>query len=128
MARSTFAASITELFNLLASDSAGTPRVTGVTKVYAYEPNNQSALKPVAVTITPDAMTPTHWRVALRVYQTLDIDAATAQSNIVSMVVGIDNLITSGFGPSDWTFEINTDTTVNAIVATNILEIVRADF
>ena len=128
MARTAFDASITELYNLLASDAIGTPRVTGVTKVYDYEPNNKNAVKPVMVTITPDSMTPTHWRVALRVYQTLDIDAATAQSNIVDMVVGIDNLITSGFGPSEWTFEINTDQPINAIVATNILEIIRADF
>lgn len=126
MATNTFVACISDLFNVLASDSVGTSRVSGVTKVYAYEPANHQSLKPVVVTISPAGMTPYDWTIALRVYQTTDVDPAAAQSNIISMTTAIDSLLFSTvYGPSNWTFDLNND--LGVIVATAILEVGRTE-
>lgn len=129
MARTSFAATISELYGLLAADALGTPKsslqAAGVIAVYDHEPKPGDALRNCFVTIAPAGMTPDAWLIAQRVYCTWDESAKVAQDTALTVMVAVDDLMTDGFGPSQWEWSAVPE--IGAFVATNVLMVTRAD-
>lgn len=129
MARDSFANALTELYNLLASDSNGTPvtalSTAGVVAVYDHEPKPGDGLRNCFVTVAPAGMTPEYWVIAQRVYSLWDVGAKDAQDKCLAAMVAVDEAMTDGFGPSNWNWEPAPE--LGAFVATNILMVGRDD-
>jgi hypothetical protein len=123
VARNSLAAAKAELYALL--QTGGTPTVSGVTAVFDYEPFSGQSAKPVAMTIFTAGMTPTDYLIALRIYHTTEVDVAAAQAALDTIIQATDALMTSGFGPSEWTVEFQVD--IAALVATNVFQVGRED-
>lgn len=111
-----------ELYGLL--QTGGTPTVSGVTVVYDHEPKKIDG--PVAVTLSTDGMSPTEWRIALRLYISISADQKAGWDSVDSLMPAVDHKINAHFGPSDWTVERTEQG--DYLVATNILEVGRADY
>jgi len=123
MARNSIAAAKAELFALLST--AGVPLVAGVTAVYDHEPFAGQGQKPVCITISTAGMSPDFYLIALRIYQTCDVDVAQAQANLDGLILTVDAMMSSGFGPSEWAVEYRDD--ITALVATQVFQVGRQD-
>lgn len=125
MARTSITATKTEIAALLAP--AGVPATSGVTAVYAYEPAGGQMQGPTTISVFTAGMTPTEWMVAVRIYQTVDIDAADAQATMDTILPATDRLLgsTGRYGPSQW--EVEMDPVIGKLVATCVLQVGRED-
>lgn len=109
MSRTTFQNALAEIYGLLASDSAGTPRASlssaGCVRVLPYDGAAGGAARPCSVTVSPLGIEPTDWTIAVRVYVS-DQDPARAQDLLVDNTVAVDTLLAGGqgYGPSRWQF------------------------
>lgn len=121
MARTSLAAAKAELHALITT--GGLP--AGVTVSYAHEPAPGHMQKPAAVTIFTAGMNPFFYLIALRIYVSTDADATKAQDDLDTLIMLVDSRMTSGFGPSNWDVEWNSD--LGALVATNMFEVGRED-
>lgn len=105
MSRTTLQNTLTEMFGLLASDAVGTPvaslSTAGCVKVYPHEPGAGGVVKPCSVTISPAAIRPTDWMVAVRVYVD-DQYPDRAQDLVVDVPVAVSALLVPGYGPDEW--------------------------
>lgn len=131
MSRTTLAATKAELYGLLWSANAPTFSASGVdaASVHVYDHEPKAMSHPFSVTIATAGMTPTDWVIAVRIYaDTARADAKTAQDQLDLLVPAVDAKIGSngGFGPSAW--EIVWDPDLDALVATNLLNIGRDTF
>lgn len=84
---------------------------------------------PFSVTIATAGMTPDDWVFAVRIYASTErLDAKTAQDQLDLLLPAVDAKVGSngGFGPSDW--EVTFDPDLDALVATNILNVGRETF
>jgi hypothetical protein len=129
MARTTFAAALDELYDLLTVDAYGTPisdlAAAGIIAVYDHEPKPGDGLRACFVTIAPYGMDPEHWQIALRVYAAWDEGAHAAQDTALAAMIAVDNSMTDGFGPSSWDWMPAPD--LGAFVVTNLVLVGRAD-
>jgi hypothetical protein len=121
MSRDTIGAAKTELLGLL----SGANLPAGVTKAYGYEPTPGQLAKPTAITISTAGWDLEFWQVALRVYQSIEVDAEDAQENLDAVMSAVEGKLTSGFGMAAWTVDYLFD--LNALVATCIIPVGRED-
>lgn len=122
MSRATIGAAKAELLALV----SGAALPAGVTKAYGYEPIPGQMAKPTAITVSTAGWDLEFWQVALRIYQTMEVDAEDAQENLDAVMNDVEGKLTSGFGMAAWTVEYLVD--LNALVATCILPVGREDF
>lgn len=121
MARSSIAAAKAELYALLSA--ANLP--AGVVATYNYEPLSGQMAKPTALTISTAGMDPDFYFLAVRVYQSAEIDAEAAQANLDTVILTVENKFTSGFGMAPWSVEYLVD--LDAFVATCVVPVGRED-
>ena len=119
MARTSIAAAKAELYGLV----SGANLPSGVTIAYDHEPGKVE--KPVALTISTAGMDADFYLIALRIYQSADVDAKAAQANLDTLILSLEGRLTSGFGRADWTVDWLAD--INAFVATVVLPVGRED-
>jgi len=109
VSRTTFQNALSEIYGLLASDSAGTPRASlssaGCVRVLPYDGGAGGTAKPCSITVSPLGMEPFDWTIAVRVY-VADQDQNRAQDLLVDVTVAADALLMAGegYGPSRWQF------------------------
>lgn len=123
MSRDTLTATVAELANVIAP--GGVPAITGVAKVYPYEPKSGAMAKPTAITIDDGGMTDTDFVIVVRVYQTTDVDARRATETLRSVYQALDDLLTPYWGPTEWTRQ--DDPELAALIAECRLEVGRED-
>lgn len=121
MARNSLAASKAELYALV----SGANLPAGVAAAYDYEPLGGQMAKPVALTISTAGMDPNFYLLAVRIYQTAEVNAQAAQANLDTLVLDVEGKLTSGFGESSWTVDYHAD--LDALVATCVLPVGRED-
>lgn len=121
MSRATIGAAKTELLGLV----SGSNLPAGVTKTYGYEPVPGQLAKPTAITVSTAGWDPDFWQIALRIYQSIEVDAEDAQENLDSVMSSVESKLTSGFGMAAWSVDYIAD--LNALVATCILPVGRDD-
>ncbi len=121
MSRATIGDAKQELYELV----SGANLPDGVTKAYSYEPTPGQLAKPTAITISTAGWDLEFWLVALRVYQSVEVDAEGAQENLDAVMTAVEAQLTSGFGMAGWAVEYVADLT--ALVATCILPVGRED-
>lgn len=121
MARDSLAASKAELLALITT--GGLP--SGVTAAYGYEPLPGQMQKPVAVTVSTAGMDPNFYLIALRIYVSVENDAEQASDDLDTLILDVDDRMTSGFGPSNWTVTYQPD--LAAFVAENVFTVGRED-
>lgn len=126
MTISSIAAAKAAIIDLLTT--AGAPDIAGVVAVYPFEPFAGQAQKPVWVTVATEGITPSEYQIAVRVYQSVDVDAAAAAINHDFTVLAVDRAIgsTGRFGPSEWV--VTLDQELRALVGTCILQVGREDY
>jgi hypothetical protein len=130
VSRTTLQNTLTEMYGLLASDANGTPVTAlanaGATKVYPHEPGAAGVVKPCGVTISPSAIEPLEWGVALRVY-VADLTPDKAQDLLIDVPVAIDALLAAGqgYGPSNW--EMGWEQDIGCWAAVSTLRVGRED-
>lgn len=125
MSRTTLANAKAELVALLVT--GGAPAVSGVTQVYGYDPPVKDLAGPVAIAVSTDSVTPTEWRLAVRIYITATVDAKQAQDDLDTLIPAVDAKLTSGFGPSQWTIDLPSEERP-FYTATHVLEVGREDY
>jgi len=121
MARNSLAASKAELYGLL----SGANLPAGVTAAYDYEPLPGQMAKPVAITVSTAGMSPDFYLLAVRCYQTAEVDAQAAQSNLDILILAVEHKLTAGFGMAPWSVEYVAE--LDALVATCVLPVGRED-
>jgi hypothetical protein len=121
VSRTSIANAKQELYGLV----SGTNLPAGVTAAYDYEPLPGQMAKPTAITISTLAMDPDFYQLAVRIYQTAEIDARAAQMNLDTVILLVEDRLTSGFGMATWTVEYAAD--LDALVATCIVPVGRED-
>lgn len=121
MSRATIGAAKTELLGLV----SGANLPAGVTKAYGYEPTPGQLAKPTAITISTAGWDLEFWQIALRIYQSIEVDAEDAQENLDTVMSDVESKLTSGFGMGPWAVDYVAD--LNALVATCILPVGRED-
>jgi hypothetical protein len=131
MSRTTVAAAKAELYALLWSANAPTFSATGVdtSSIHVYDHEPKQMTHPFSVTIATAGFTPDDWVLAVRIYaDTARADAKTAQDQLDLLIPAVDVKIGSngGFGPSSW--EIDWDADLDALIATNLLNVGRQDY
>lgn len=122
MSRTTVTAAKAELYGLI----SGANLPAGVAAAYDHEPLPGHVAKPVAITISTAGWDGNFWLFALRVYQTAEIDARTAQQNLDVVMADVESKLTSGFGRAAWSVDYVAD--LKALVATCILPVGREDW
>lgn len=126
MARTSLAAAKAELVGLLV-DPHGRSYVDGVVATYGYEPRAGNRAKPVAVTVSTGGLDPDFYLLTVRVYVDIDeIDEEDGQALLDELMPALDDLLTSGFGPSDWRVEYRDD--LRAFIGTSLLRCGREDY
>lgn len=126
MARTSLTAAKKELVGLLV-DPTGRSYVNGVVATYGHEPRAGDRAKPVAVTVSTGGLDPDFYLFTVRVYVDVDeMDVADAQTLLDTLMPALDNLLTSGYGPSDWRVEYRDDLT--AFIGTSLLRAGREDY
>jgi hypothetical protein len=123
VARNSLAAARAELFALMSA--AGVPTVAGVTAVYDHEPFAGQMANPVAMTVFTAGMDPDFYQLALRIYQTAEVDAQAAQENLDTLILAVEAKLTSGFNRGTWSVTYVDELT--ALVATCTLLVGRED-
>lgn len=121
MARTSIAASKTELYALL----SGANLPAGVVAAYSYEPLPGQMAKPTALTISTAGMDPNFYLLAVRVYQTAEVDAEAAQANLDTLILLVEDRLSSGFGMAPWS--VIYDPELDAFVATCVIPVGRED-
>lgn len=119
MSRGTIGAAKTELLGLV----SGANLPAGATRAYGYEPVPGHLAKPTAITISTAGWDLEFWLIALRVYQSIEVDAEDAQENLDAVMDDVESKLTSGFGVAVWTVDYVAE--LNALVATCILPVGR---
>lgn len=122
MSRNTIGEAKQELLALV----SGANLPAGVTKAYGYEPTPGQLAKPTAITISTAGWDLEFWSIALRIYQSIEVDAEDAQANLDAVMSEVEASLTSGFGMAAWSVDYLPD--LNALVATVILPVGREDF
>lgn len=120
MARTSLTTAKAELFALLNG------LVSGVDAYYDHEPASGHRQGGTTLTVATAGLTPTHWLYTIRLYVDGMVDAEKAQEDLDTLVPAIDALVSSGFGPGEWTFEWNPE--IEAWIATNQLGCIRNDY
>lgn len=120
----------TDLYNLLASDSNGTPKTsisTYVTKVYGYEPGHNDIVQGCPVTILSSRLGMEEIEFTVRIYQAVD-HFKNAQDNLDGAVWAVDAAIgaSAEYGRSDW--QIGFDQSLGVLVAQSSVICGRQDF
>lgn len=121
MSRATIGAAKAELLGLV----SGSNLPAGVTRAYGYEPVPGHLAKPTAITISTAGWDIEFWQIALRVYQSIEVDAEDAQENLDSVMSDVESKLTSGFGMAAWAVDYIAD--LNALVATCVIPVGRED-
>lgn len=121
MARNSLAASKAELYALL----SGANLPDSVVAAYDYEPLPGQMAKPVALTISTAGMDPNFYLLAVRLYQSAEVDARAAQANLDTLILTVEHKLTDGFGMAPWSVEYLAD--LDALVATCVLPVGRED-
>jgi hypothetical protein len=103
------AATKAELYGLL----SGVNLPAGVTAAYDHEPLKVE--KPVALTISTAGMDPEFYQLTIRLYHTLEVDVAEAQSHMDDLILLVEERLSSGFNRTAWT--VGADMEANAWVA-----------
>lgn len=116
------AAAKAELYGLV----SGANLPAGVTAAYRFEPTTGHMAKPVALTIFTVGMDPDFYLLALRIYQTAEVDAEDAQDNLDLVIQAVEAKLTSGFGRAPWTIEYSAE--LVAFIATCVLPAGREDW
>ena len=118
MARTTLPGVFTELSTALAS--------IDVEAVYDHEPGNRDMWLPSALTLYCAQWTPTSWIVLVRLYVEVIEGAEEAQEKLWSLAADVEDALSGGYGPSNWTFEY--DPEISLHVGTLTLEVGREDY
>ena len=130
MSRTTLQNTLTELYGILSSDAVGTPvaslATAGCVKVYPHEPGAGGVVRPCSVTIDVASIDSLDWGIAVRVYVS-DQDPARAQDLKINVPVAVDALMTAGYGPSRWSFDVADLSTGIIHLATCELAVGRED-
>lgn len=121
MARTSIAAAKAELYGLLSGANLPSP----VVAAYDYEPLSGQMAKPTALTISTAGMDPDFYLLAVRLYQSTDVDVQAAQATLDTLILTVENKLTSGFGVASWAVEYAAD--LDALVATCVLPVGRED-
>lgn len=121
MSRNSIAAAKQELYALLSGANLPSP----VVAAYDYEPLAGQLAKPTAITISTAGMDPDFYLLALRLYQSAEVDARAAQATLDTLILTVENKLTSGFGVASWTVEYAAE--LDALVATCVLPVGRED-
>lgn len=122
LSRETIGDAKAELLGLV----SGANLPAGVTKAYGFEPMPGQLAKPTAITISTAGWDLEFWQIALRVYQSIEVDAEDAQANLDAVMSEVESNLTSGFGMGAWSVDYLPD--LNAMVATCVLPVGREDF
>lgn len=123
MSRDTISNAVAELYATIAP--SGVPAVSGITKVYPFDPAPGQMAKPTAVTVDDDGLSDLHYVLVVRVYQSTDVDAQKAAETLRSIYQQLDVLLTTHWGPVEWVRE--DDREIGALIATCRLEVGRED-
>jgi hypothetical protein len=121
VARNSLAASKAELYALL----SGANLPAGVVAAYDHEPLPGQMAKPVALTVSTAGMDPDFYLLAVRIYQTAEVDAQTAQANLDTLILVVEHKLTDGFGMAPWSVAYHPE--LDALVATCVLPVGRED-
>lgn len=112
----------------LVNNLLGAATLAPVTKLYDFEPKPGDQIRGCVATVSTvvsPAVTPDFFRLALRIYQSPEVDAKTAQDNLDAAIIALDHAVSSAYGPSEWTVEFRDD--FGQFVGENILEVGRED-
>lgn len=131
MSRSSLLASKAELVGLLWASNAPAftvPSSIDAASIHVYDHEPRSPAFPISITVATAGMDPESWVLAVRIYvSTVKTDAKVAQDQLDALLPEVDHRIGSngGYSPSAW--EITWDPDLDALVATNLLNVGRED-
>lgn len=131
MSRTTFQSAIAELHALLGDDETFAPVTAlanaGCVRALPYEPGATGWAKPCTVTVSPEGIDPTDWRISVRVYVDAGQAPATAQNLLIDVTVAVGNALRDGaaYGPDEWQFTYSPD--LDAWVGLSTVRVGRED-
>lgn len=132
MGNTSYTLAYTALFTALTSNqTTGAPHanLTGVTRVYKYEPKVGNLLKPVSVTIMPNGTSETYYTFMLRIYASLEETPELGAAALVTAIDQVDAQIkAAGIDAGPGKFDVGYVSDADVLVARADIAIGREDF
>ncbi len=126
MSVDTLANAKAELVGLLSS--GGVPTIAGVDAVYDHLPPTSTMTGAINVSVFTAGIEPEFWLIAMRVTAVLGIAAKATEDAIDVLLPLIDRTTNNGhFGPAAWAIAYPTGSDTQAIEATCVYQVGRAD-